>query len=168
MCPSVTGGEHKLVRWIAVTVVWAVPMFALWLALTDNTRPLELVVGGACAVLAGGAAEAAGLAGRVHFRPPARWLVRSLALPWWIARDAVLVIGALLTRGRPEGRFVAVPFRSRGEDSVDVARRAFAYTVGSAGPNTYAIGGSAQHDVLVVHQLVERDDITPAQVVAEP
>jgi hypothetical protein len=163
----VIGREHKAVRWTATTVLWAVPMFALWLALTDNTRPLELAVGGGAALAAGAAAEAAGLAGRVHFRPRARWLARTLKLPWWIARDTVLVLGAL-ARGRPEGRIVAVPFPSRGEESVDVARRAIAYSAGSAGPNTYAIGGSTEADVLVTHQLVASDSITPAEVVADP
>ena len=166
-CPGVTGGEHKALRWIATTLVWAVPMFALWLALTDNTRPLELIVGAAAALVAGAAAEAAGLAGRVHFRPRARWLVRALALPWWIARDTVLVLGAL-ARGRTTGRIVVVPFKSRGTDSVDVARRAVAYTLGSAGPNTYALGGSPDADVMVTHQLVPGDSVTPAEVVEDP
>src|SRR5438445_12045405 len=85
-CPAVTGGERKGPRWIAAGVLWAAPLFGLWLALTDNTRPLELIVGAACALLAGAGAEAAGLAGRVHFRPRARWLARLVALPWWIAR----------------------------------------------------------------------------------
>ena len=61
-----------------------------------------------------------------------------------------------------------MPFRSRGTSSVDVARRAIAYTAGSAGPNTYAIGGSSERDLLVVHQLVPSDEITPAELVAEP
>ena len=93
--------------------------------------------------------------------------MRSLALPWWIARDAVLVLGALV-RGRTTGRIVVVPFRSRGTESVDVARRAIAYTIGSAGPNTYALGGSTDADVLVAHQLVPSDSVTPAEVVADP
>src|SRR3954447_6715820 len=165
--PRVAGRERKGVSWLAASVAWAVPMFALWLALTDNTRPLELAVGGACALIAGAAAEASGLAGRVHSRPRARWLVRALAIPWWIARDAVLVLGTL-ARGRPEGRIVVVAFRSRGETSRDVARRAIAYSAGSAGPNTSAIGGSPDADVLVAHQLVPSDSVTPAEIVAEP
>jgi hypothetical protein len=163
----VAGRERKGVSWFAASVTWAAPMFALWLALTDNTRPLELAVGGACALIAGAAAEAAGLAGRVHFRPRARWLVRTLAVPWWIARDAALVLGSLV-RGHPSGRIVVVPFRSRGETSRDVARRAIAYAAGSAGPNTYAIGGSPDADVLVAHQLVHSDSVTPAEIVADP
>ena len=153
-------------RRLMASVLWAAPMFALWLALTDNTQPLDMLVGAGCSLLAGAAAEATGVLGRIGFRPRPRWVLRTLKVPWWIARDSVLVLAALFT-GR-EGRFVTVPFRSRGGEPRDVARRTIAYAAGSAGPNTYAIGGSREHDVLVVHQLVPSDDITPAEVVREP
>ena len=69
---------------------------------------------------------------------------------------------------RREGRIFTVPFRSRGDDPHDVARRAIAYAAGSAGPNTYAIGGSERRDLRVAPQLVPLDDVTPAEVVREP
>lgn len=160
--------QETSARRVVASVLWAAPMFAVWLALTDDTRPLDMLVGGGCALLAGAAAEAAGLLGRVHFRPAARWLLRALALPWWIVRDSAIVLTAPLRRGPLEGGFVVVGFRSRGDGPRDVARRAVAYTLGSAGPNSYAIGGSEEHDLLVAHQLVVNGDITPAEVVREP
>jgi hypothetical protein len=146
-----------------VCVLYAAPLFALWIAMTDNTRPIELLVGAGCSLLAGLGCEAAGLFGRVGFRPRARWLLRAGALPWWIVRDGALVLVALVTRRR--GRFMTVPFPTGGDDARAQARRAIAFGAGSAGPNTYAIG--CDEDVLVVHQLVPSDDVTPARVVEE-
>jgi multisubunit Na+/H+ antiporter MnhE subunit len=160
-------GDRKGLRSLVASVLWAAPLFALWLALTDNTRPLELLVGAGCALLSGVAAEAAGLLSRVRFRPRARWVLRTAAVPWWVVRDGVLVLRAMLRWPPARGRIVVVPFAAAGDGPRDVARRAMAYGPGSAGPNTYAIGASDEAGVLVVHQLVPEDPPTPAQLVED-
>jgi multisubunit Na+/H+ antiporter MnhE subunit len=167
----VLGGDRKALRSLAAGVLWAVPLFALWLALTDNTRPLELAAGAVCAAFAGAAAEAAGLVSRVRFRPRLRWIARAVALPWWVVKDSALVIWALLAHvlaRRPlRGRFVVVPFPAAGDDARAVARRTMAYWPGSAGPNAYAIGASEEADVLVVHELVDAGAPMPARLVED-
>jgi hypothetical protein len=156
--------ERKSLRRLAALLIATGALFALWLALTDNTRPLELLVGACCALIAAAGGMAAGLAGRAHFAPEPRWLLRTLALPWWVVRDSARVFAALVTRR--EGRFVTVTFPVGGSSPRDVARRVLAYAAGSAGPNTYAIGASEDGDVLVAHELVPAA-VTPVEVVAE-
>jgi multisubunit Na+/H+ antiporter MnhE subunit len=168
----VSGGDRNALRSLAAGVLWAAPLFALWLALTDNTRPLEMLVGAVCALLAGAASESAGLLSHVRFRPRARWVVRAAAVPWWVVKDSALVLWALvahvLARRPLNGRFVVVPFDAGGDAPRDVARRTMVYWAGSAGPNAYAIGGSDEAGVLVVHELVPTDQPLPVRLVEEP
>jgi hypothetical protein len=152
--------------------IWAAPLFALWLALTDNTRFWDMVAGGACALLAGALAQAVVRVGAVGFAPRPGWLLRCARAPWWVLRDSVLVLGALLGHlllRRPlGGRIVAVPFEHGDGSPRGQARRALAFGAGSAGPNSFVVGASAEDRALVVHQLVDSDEVTPLEIVGEP
>jgi|SRR4051794_25964953 len=180
VCPRTRHGERKLdgnavrvptsaVKPLLWTTIWAAGCFGLWLALTDNIRPLELAVGAGAAVVSGALAAAAMHAGDVRFAPRAVWLRRALAAPFWIARDTGIVFGALaahlLGRRGLEGRIVPVRMRAGGDDGRSAARRALSGWLGSMGPNSYPVG--FEDDVLVVHQLVPTDDLTPADLVRE-
>jgi hypothetical protein len=149
-------------RRIAVVVLAAGALFALWIALVDHEPLAELVAGAVCALLAAGAAERAGLLGRVSVIPRPRWIANLARLPWWIARDGTLVLWALargLARGHvPAGAFRPLSFPgARGESGQAVARRALAEGAGSAGPNAYTVG--VEDDVLLVHQLLPRPSL---------
>jgi hypothetical protein len=164
----VTGGDRKGVRSVAAGVLWAAPLFALWLALTDNTRPLEMLVGGGCALVAGAAAASAGLLSRVRFRPRLRWLLRVAALPWWVVKDSFLVFRALLRRPPQRGTFTAYRSPAAGEGDRALARRVMAFGPGSAGPNAYAVGVEEQAGVILVHQLVPEERPAPVRLAEEP
>jgi hypothetical protein len=155
--------------WALTLVVLTGLLLALWIAVTDTTKPLELLVGGGCALLAALATLGAGIEGRVRMRPRARWVLRLAWTPWWIVRDSAIVLGALLGHlllRRPlHGRMVVVDFPTEGDTPLDMTRRAFAYGAGSAGPNLIVVDGA--DGVLVCHQLVERDDVAPLRVVGE-
>jgi hypothetical protein len=147
---------------LAASVLWAAPLMALWIVFADNTHTDEMVAGIACALLAGIAAELAGLMGRVHFRPRARWLLRAAQFPLWILQDTWIVLRAMVAR--TEGGYHRVPFRRPDEDSLAVAARALAEGPGSAGPNLYVI--EEQGDTLFVHILdSERGSLNPVDIV---
>jgi multisubunit Na+/H+ antiporter MnhE subunit len=158
-------------RFFVVTVLSGGALFALWIALTDNTRPLELLVGGCCALLAGALLHCAMRLGDVRLRPRPRWLLAFAKVPWWALRDSVLVLLALarhLALRRPlAGRIVAVPFDLGDDGPRGRARRAIAFGAGSAGPNSYVIGASREARAIAIHQLVETADVAPRDALGE-
>jgi hypothetical protein len=159
-------------RLLVAVLVWVALLLALWIALTDSGQPIELLVGGLCALAAGALAQAVLRTGGVALRPEPRWALRCARAPWWILRDSALVLGALLahlTLGRTlAGRMLALRFDPGGESPRDQARRALAYGAGSAGPNSYVVGASREPQAVVVHQLVPSEHVTPLEVVREP
>jgi multisubunit Na+/H+ antiporter MnhE subunit len=150
-------GLHAL----GASVVWAVPLFGLWVVLTDNTHTDDMVAGAVCALVAGMAAELAGLMGRVRFQPRVRWLLRAARFLVWIVQDSVIVLRAMATRA--QGEFHRLPFRRPADEPHAVAARALAEGPGSAGPNTYVL--EEQGDTLLVHVLdTEHGSLNPIQI----
>jgi multisubunit Na+/H+ antiporter MnhE subunit len=144
-------------------LAWAALLLAFWIALTDNTQPLDLLVGVGCALIAGTLTEVVRRRANVRPRPRAVWFRQLPRAMWWVVRDSALVIQALATRRPLAGRMVSTPFETGGDDPRAEGRRAFASWVGSAGPNSYVVG--LEDDVMAVHQLVPTDEIAPAEVV---
>lgn len=148
-----------------------VALFAFWIALTDNTRPLELLVGGCSALVAGLLTEGALRLGGVRLRPRARWLLVVAKAPWWVLRDSVTVLlalaGHLLLRRPLTGRMVAVAFDVGDRSPRGQARRAIAFGAGSAGPNSYVVGASEEAQAIVIHQLVPTDEVAPRAALGE-
>jgi hypothetical protein len=140
-----------------------VALYGVWLALVDNHQRLELIVGGLAAAAAATLAAFVTRAGEVRQRVRARWLVRSLAFPYWIVRDTAIVLASLVRSPRATGRSVAAAWPEEDDHALAEGRFAVAGYLGSFGPNSYAIGH--EDEVLVVHQLVPADDVTPARVV---
>jgi|SRR4051794_1164366 len=152
----------------AATVVWAVLLLALWIALTDNTRPWELVAGAACALAAAAMLRAVAAGAGLRLAVRRAWVTRCLAAPWWAVRDSALVLRAVVTRRPAAGRMRAVPFEASGHQPLDRGRRALVLGAGSAGPNQYAVTESGEDEVLVVHELVPAAEVTAAGIVREP
>jgi hypothetical protein len=155
-------------RWsgVASLTVWWGLLLAFWIALTDNTRPLELLAGAVSALVAATVLQLVVAIGGVRLAVRPRWLVRSLAAPWWAVRDSVILLWAVPARRR--GRLRAVPFAAGGSAPLDRGRRAVAFGVGSAGPNQYVIAESGEDDVLVIHELVPTSAVTAVDLVREP
>jgi hypothetical protein len=149
------------VRAIAASVVWAVPLFALWVVLIDNTHTDDMVAGAVCALLAGLAAELAGLMGRVRFRARVRWLARAARFPVWIVQDTAIVLRAMAAR--TQGSYHRVPWHRPDDAPHAIAARALAEGPGSAGPNTYVI--EEQGDVLLLYILdTEHGSLNPVEI----
>ena len=142
------------------TAVRAGLLLGLWIALTDNTRPWELLVGGLCAVLAavGAAVAERGRGGDFSIEP--RWLRHVPGVLWSIVSDSVLVLRAALSPTPPRGRMRAVPFTPVGEGALAVATG-----LGSAGPNQYVIAEDEAQGVLLIHELVPTDTVSALDVI---
>jgi hypothetical protein len=144
------------------SIVWAAPLFALWIVLTDNTHTDDMVAGAVAALLAGSVAELAGLMGRVRFHPRPRWLLRAARFPVWVVQDTAIVLRAMVAR--KQGGFHRVPWHRPDDDAQAVAARALAEGPGSAGPNTYVI--EEQGETLLVHILdTEHGSLNPVEIV---
>jgi hypothetical protein len=153
----------------ARVAIRAAVLLVLWLALVDKTERWEVLAGLVCAIIAATIVEAVQATAQLRFaarpRPVLRGLVRA---PWWIVRDSALVLAAVVTRRPPAGRLRAVPFPAGGHAPQDRGRRAAALTLGAIGPNQYPMTESAEDDVLLVHELVPRPEVVPADLVREP
>ena len=151
---------------IAALALWWVLFFGLWITLTDNVQPPDLMAGAASALLAAAVLRIVAGMGDVRLAVRPVWVLRAAALPWWVARDSALVLWAIVTRRR--GRPRTVPFAAGGDAPLDRGRRSVALGLGSAGPNQYAIAGRSEDDALLIHELVPSRTVTATDLVREP
>ena len=152
-----TGGGGIRGTALASLAWWALSA-ALWLALVDNTHFQELVAGAVVACIGAAAALIVRAQRRFVTRPRPSWLLRLWRPAMYYLRDLVPVALALPRRAR--GRFVAVPFDAHRESPREAARRVLMKSTGSFAPNTYVVGADEERGILLVHQLVARDDVT--------
>jgi multisubunit Na+/H+ antiporter MnhE subunit len=131
---------------------------AFWIVVDYSIDTDELLAGAGAAALGATLAELACHQARVRPRLRIGWLAPALRLPGEVARDTVIVFGALarrLLRGEePPSGFREVPTRF-GDDSAEGLTRRVLLTGGrSLAPNTFVLGMDKDRDVMVVHQLV--------------
>jgi Na+/H+ ion antiporter subunit len=151
----------RAVSLVLIWLGWWVAMFLFYLALVDTRQHPELVLGSAVAAAAASAAIGIRSARRLRgsLDPSLLRAVPRAALR--LVTESAMVLGFLLARlaGRaPRGRFRTAPFRAGGRGGRDVARRALSESLGSLGPNTIVIGVDPDRDLILVHQLVRRDE----------
>jgi multisubunit Na+/H+ antiporter MnhE subunit len=156
-------GPHRIpaARGIGAWVMWWMLLMSFWVILDDSVALDELLAG------AGAAALGAFLAGLVshqaatRFRMRIEWVVPALGLPVQVARDTVIVFGALWRRlaygTLPPSGFREVPVRYGGDAAEDRTRRALLIAGHSVAPNSLALGIDQKRAVMVVHQLVVPD-----------
>jgi multisubunit Na+/H+ antiporter MnhE subunit len=131
---------------------------AFWIVVDYSIDTDELLAGAGAAALGAFLAELA--CHQAGVRPHVRigWLVPALRLPGEVARDMVIVFGALarrLLRGQePPSGFREIPARFGGDGAEDLTRRVLLIGGRSFAPNTFVLGIDAERDVMVVHQLV--------------
>jgi hypothetical protein len=151
---------------VLVWLIFAAPLFGIYLLLADKATLEEVVTAIVCASLSALAIVLGGLAGRVRVSVEPRWVLRALRAPWWMLRDSVLVALSALRPTPPRGRFRTLRFPPAGGTSPrDVGRRVMVKGAGSAGPNLYVVGGDVEAKLLLVHELLPRGDRTPLEVI---
>ena len=148
---------------LAALALWWVLCAALWLVLVDNLHWAELVTGAVVAMLGAIAAVLVRSERAVVMRPSPLWLVKLVKPVALYPRDLALATRVLLRallapRNPPRGRLFAVPFEPGGDDPRSAARRVLMVSAASFAPNTFVVGGDDEAGVLLVHQLVPRDD----------
>jgi multisubunit Na+/H+ antiporter MnhE subunit len=142
--------------WLA----WWVVMMSLWVMIDDSLQFDELLAGAGTAALAALAAEVVMYQAdvRIGAWPGWRPLAEVLRLPGEVARDTLVVFGALarmLATGRPpEGGFAEIPVRYGDDTPLGETRRVLLTGVRSLAPNTFVLGLDEDRCVMVVHHLV--------------
>jgi multisubunit Na+/H+ antiporter MnhE subunit len=150
--------EVPAARRVRSWLVWWVLMLAFWVIIDDSVATDELLVGAGAAALAALVAELVTYQAAARFQLRIRWLVPALRLPGQVARDMVIVYGALwrrLARGeQPPSAFLELPARF-GDDSTEGATRRTLLIGGtSVAPNTFVLGIDSATNLMVVHRLV--------------
>jgi len=144
--PGIAPSDVKLLAHLTVLTGL---LLAFWIALTDNTRPWELLVGGVCAVVAAVCGIVVHRAGGGEFAIEPRWLRHVPGILWSIVSESLLVMRAALSPTPPRGRMRAVPCGALGEGALAVAS-----SLGSAAPNLYVVAEDEAQGVLLIHELV--------------
>jgi multisubunit Na+/H+ antiporter MnhE subunit len=152
--------EVPVARRASAWLVWWVLLMSLWVIVDDSIALDELLAGAGAAALAAFLAELVThqAATRLRMRMRVKWIVPALSLPAEVARDTVIVFGALwrrLARGeQPPSGFREIPARFGGMSDEDVTRRVLLIGARSVAPNTFVLGIDPERDVMVVHRLV--------------
>lgn len=131
---------------------------AFWVIVDYSILRAELLAGAAAAALGAFVAEFACYQAGVRFRMRARWLLPALGLPGEVARDTVIVFGALarrLLRGeQPGSGWRELPVRIGDDSPAGATRRVLLVGARSLAPNTFVAGIDKRRGVMIVHQLV--------------
>jgi multisubunit Na+/H+ antiporter MnhE subunit len=143
-------------------LVWWILMMSFWVMIDDSVSTDELLAGAGAAALAALLAELVTYQAATRFRMRIEWLVPALRLPGQVARDMVVVYGALwrrLVRGEePHSAFEELSAQF-GDDSPEGATRRMLLVGGaSVAPNTFVLGIDKENDVMVVHRLVAKEN----------
>lgn len=145
-------------RRVGAWVAWWVLLMSFWVIVDDSIALDELLAGAGAAALGAFLAELAAHQAGTRFRPRIEWVAPALRLPADVARDTVIVFGALwrrLAHGQePPSGFRELPVRYGGDTAEDRTRRVLLVGGRSVAPNSFALGIDAQRDAMVVHQLV--------------
>jgi multisubunit Na+/H+ antiporter MnhE subunit len=144
---------------------WWIALAALWLVLDDTVAFPELMTGAAAALLGAIAAEVVHSQKLVRVRLKPSWLRHAwrplVQLIPDTARVLAVLLRQLILRRPPRGEFRAVSFRAgRADGAYDTTRRSLAKAVGSFAPNTYVVGVDTDRDLMLVHQLDPKGDVT--------
>jgi hypothetical protein len=154
-------GRALAARRIGAWLIWWVLLKSFWVILDDSIALDELLAGAGAAALGAFLAELISHQAATRFRMRVEWLVPALGLPAQVARDTVIVFGALwrrLAHGTlPPSGFREVPVRYGGNSAEDRTRRVLLVGGRSVAPNSFALGIDEKRDVMVVHQLVIPD-----------
>jgi multisubunit Na+/H+ antiporter MnhE subunit len=154
--------DVPVARRVGSWLVWWVLMMSFWVMIDDSISTDELLAGAGAAVLAALLAELVSYQAASRFRMRIEWLVPALSLPGQVIRDMVTVYRALwrrLARGeQPPSAFMELPARFGDDNPEGVTRRTLLIGGTSVAPNTFVLGIDKDHDVMVVHRLVAKEE----------
>jgi hypothetical protein len=153
-------------RTAAFVLLWWAALFGWWLVLVGTNAGLEEIAA-ACAALLG-AVLALGLRrlGLLRYRFEARWLAKTLQVPWKVVEEIGIVFWALALHmaglRRVSSRYRAFEFPAGGDDATSAGRHALAVEADALSPNTLPVDVDRERKLVLRHELDPRhtsDDI---------
>lgn len=147
-------------------LLWWVALFGWWVVLVGTNAGSELVAAAVAALLAALLAAALRRQRLLSFRLEARWLAKTLKVPWNVLRELAVVFRALAldlvgARG-VSSRYRALPFPAGRQDAVSAGRRAVASVADAISPNAFPVDMDCERGVVLRHELDPRhasDDV---------
>lgn len=121
---------------------------------------LELLAAACAALLGALLALAIRRAGLLRYRFEARWLAKTLKVPWRVVREIGLVFWALALHlvglRRVSSRYRAFDFPAGGNDPRSAGRRALAVEADALSANTLPVDVDCERGVALRHELDPR------------
>jgi multisubunit Na+/H+ antiporter MnhE subunit len=141
-------------------LLWWLALFGWWLALVGTNSGLELIAGAGAGLLGALLALAVRRSGLLRFRFEARWLAKTLKVPWRVVYELGAVFWALALHlvglRRLNSRYRAFDFPAGGDDPTSRGRRAVAAAADSLSPNTMPVDVDRERKVALRHELDPR------------
>jgi hypothetical protein len=147
-------------------LLWWVALFGWWVVLVGTNAGSELVAAAVAALLAALLAAALRRQRLLSFRLEARWLAKTLKVPWNVLREHAVVFRALaldlVGARRVSSRYRALPFPADRQDALSAGRRAVASVADAISPNAFSVDMDCERGVVLRHELDPRhasDDV---------
>jgi hypothetical protein len=147
-------------------LLWWVALFGWWVVLVGTNAGSELVAAAVAALLAALLAAALRRQRLLSFRLEARWLAKTLKVPWNVLREHAVVFRALaldlVGARRVSSRYRALPFPAGRQDALSAGRRAVASVADAISPNAFSVDMDCERGVVLRHELDPRhasDDV---------
>jgi hypothetical protein len=141
-------------------LLWWLALFGWWILLVGTNAGLELLAGACAALLASMLALAMRRQRLLGFRFEARWLAKTLKVPWSVIRELGVVLWALALHlagaRRVSSAYRAIPFPAGGQDAISAGRRAVAMEADALSPNGVPIDVDCKRGLALRHELDPR------------
>jgi hypothetical protein len=141
-------------------LLWWLALFGWWVVVVGTNAGLELIAAACAAVLAALLALLVRRLGLLGYRFEARWLAKTLKLPWQVVQEIAVVFWALALhmagQRRLSSRYRAFEFPAGGDDPTSAGRRAVAVEADAISPNTLPIDVDTERGVVLRHELDSR------------
>jgi hypothetical protein len=148
------------VRTALFLLLWWVALFGWWIVLTGTNAGLEEIAAACAALLGALVALALRRAGLLGYRFEARWVAKTLQVPWKVVREVGIVFWALglhiVGQRRLSGRYRAFEFPAGGDDEHSAGRRALAVEADALSPNTLPLDVDRERKLVLRHELDPR------------
>ena len=141
-------------------LLWWLALFGWWLVLVGTSSSLELIAGACPGLLGALLALAVRRSGLLRFRFEARWLAKTLKVPWRVVYELGVVLWALALHlvglRRLSSRYRAFDFPAGGDDPTSRGRRAVAAAADSLSSNTMPVDVDRERNLALRHDLDPR------------
>jgi len=141
-------------------LLWWLALFGWWLVLVGTSSSLELIAGACAGLLGALLALAVRRSGLLRFRFEARWLAKTLKVPWRVVYELGVVLWALALHlvglRRLSSRYRAFDFPAGGDDPTSRGRRAVAAAADSLSSNTMPVDVDRERNLALRHDLDPR------------